>query len=98
MRARTGIQASAWGWAAIGTTAMSAIGYALQTALDHIPEPATIGWLVFYVLFIGDGFAALCTGIVAVLAGWNRGDRTLLFGVIAIAWVVLAQTIQSLWD
>lgn len=77
---------------------MSAIGFAVQTALDHISEPATIGWLVFYVLFIGDGLAALASGIVAVLTGRRRGDRTLLFGLIAIGWVVLAQTVQSLWD
>ena len=77
---------------------MSAIGYALQTALDYISEPATIGWLVFYVLFVGDGLAALATGIVAVVTGRKRGDRTLLFGLIAIGWVILAQTIQSLWD
>ncbi len=54
--------------------------------------------LVFFGLFEGAGIAGLLVGLIAVSTGWNRGDSTLRFGLIGIAWVMLAQTIQSLWD
>ncbi len=99
MRARAGsIKASRWGWIAIGLTVLSVIGYALQTILDYVPEPAVVGQFVFYGLFAANGIVGLLTGVVAVATGWRRDDSTLRFGLVAIAWVVVVQTIQSMWD
>jgi hypothetical protein len=90
--------ASAWGWIAVGATILSAFGYALQTLFDHVSVPDDVVRLVFYGLFEWDGVLALVAGIIAVWTGWNRNDWTLRLGLVAIAYVVLAQTIQSLWD
>ena len=91
-------EASAWGWIALGFTILSAVGYALQTLFDYVSVPDDAVRLVFYGLFEWDVLLALLTGIVAVWTGRNRHDWTLRFGLIAIAYVALAQTIQSLWD
>jgi hypothetical protein len=93
-----GINASRWGWTALGATVISAVGYAAQTALDYVSEPAFVGQIVFYGLFGGLAISGLLTGVVAVVTGWNRGDHTRRLGVLAIAYVTLAQAIQSLWD
>ena len=90
--------ATAWGWFALGFTILSALGYALQTLFDYVSVPEDAVRLVFYGLFEWDAVLALLTGVVAVLTGRNRHDWTLRLGVIAIAYVALAQTIQSLWD
>lgn len=92
-----------WGWIAISVTVLSAIGYACQTALDHVTIPAGLGGsdvprLVFFGFFEWDGILALATGTIAVVVGRNRNDLTLRFGIIAIGYVFLAQTIQLLWD
>jgi hypothetical protein len=92
------VEATAWGWIALGATILSAIGYALQTILDYVSAPDDVVLLVYFGLFEWDGVLALVAGIIAVWTGWNRNDWTLRLGVVAIAYVALAQTIQSLWD
>jgi hypothetical protein len=92
------INASPWGRAALGTTVVSAVGYATQTALDYVSKPDIIGQLVYFGLFAGFAIAAFVTGVVAVVTGRHRRDHTVRLGLIAIGYVVLAQTIQSLWD
>lgn len=90
--------ATAWGWIALGFTILSAAGYALQTLFDHVSVPDDVVSLVYFGLFEWDGVLALAAGVIAVWTGWNRNDWTLRLGLVAIAYVVLAQTIQSLWD
>jgi hypothetical protein len=92
------IEASPWGWIAFGAAVISAIGYALQTILDYVPDPALVDEIEFYGVFADFGIAALLTGIVAALTGWRSGDDTRRLGLVAIAYVVLVQTIQPLWD
>lgn len=99
IRSRAGsITASRWGWVAIGLMVASAIGYLIQLTLDHVSEPAAIGEFVFYGLFASSAIAGLVTGVVAVTTGWTREDSTLRFGLIAITWVIVVQTLQSVWD
>lgn len=83
---------------AFGAAGVSAIGYVVQTILDHVPEPALVGKIEFYGLFAGFALAALLAGIVAVVTGWRSADHTCRLGLVAIAYVVLVQAIQSLWD
>jgi hypothetical protein len=90
--------ANTWGWIALGAAFLSAVGYALQTIFDHLTVPDDVVRLVFYGFFEWDGLLALVAGIIAVSTGWNRNDWTFRLGVVAIAYVALAQTIQSLWD
>lgn len=90
--------ASPWGWTALGAVVISAVGYATQTILDYVPDPAIVGALVFFGLFAGFALVALFSGVIAVATGWKRTDHTLRFGLIGIGYVALAQTIQSLWD
>jgi hypothetical protein len=94
----TTVKASLWGWTALGATVVSAVGYATQTALDYVSKPDIVGQLVFYGFFGGFAIAALVTGIVAVVTGRHRRDHTVRLGLVAIGYVALAQTIQSLWD
>ena len=61
-------------------------------------EPALVGEIEFYGLFVGFACVALVAGAVAVITGRRRGDLTMRFGFIAVAYVLLAQLIQSLWD
>ncbi len=91
-------EATAWGWIALGLTILSAVGYALQTLFDYVSVPDDVVRLVYYGLFEWDGVLALLVGIIAVWTGRNRNDWTLRFGLIAVGYVALAQTIQSLWD
>jgi hypothetical protein len=93
-----GIHASPWGLIAFGAAVVSAIGYAVQTILDYVPEPAVVGEIEFYGLFAGFAIVALVAGIVAVITGWRKDDHTRSLGLVAIAYVVLVQTTQSLWD
>jgi hypothetical protein len=93
-----GIHASPWGLIAFGAAVVSAIGYAVQTILDYVPEPAVVGEIEFYGLFAGFAIVALVAGIVAVITGWRKVDHTRSLGLVAIAYVVLVQTTQSLWD
>jgi len=90
--------ASRWGWAALAATALSIVGFGIQSALDYVPEPSVIEWVVFYVLFVAAAVVGFVLGITAVETGWRRGDQTVLLGLIAIVWLVLAQIIQSAWD
>jgi hypothetical protein len=89
---------SQWGWIAAGATILSVVGYAVQTVLDHVDEPALIGEIEFYGLFVGFALVALIAGGVAVITGRKRGDLTMRLGFVAVAYVLLAQAIQSLWD
>lgn len=70
----------------------------MQITLDHVPATPTLADLVFFGVFEWDGLLGLGAGTVAILTGWRRRDATVLFGITAIVWVVLAQTTQSLWD
>jgi hypothetical protein len=90
--------ATAGGWIALGATTLSAVGYALQTLFDHMSVPAPVAELVFFGLFEWDGVLALLAGIIAVWTGWSRNDRKVWLGLVAVSYVVLAQTPQSLWD
>jgi hypothetical protein len=91
-------EATTWGWIALGATILSALGYVLQTVFDHVAVPADVASLVYFGLFEWDGVLALLAGIVAVWTGRNRNDWTLRLGLVAIVYVALAQTVQSLWD
>ncbi len=90
--------ASRWGWGAGVATAASAIGYGIQTILDHVDEPRLVGELEFYGLFVGCALGALALGAGAVLVGRRRADLTARLGFLALAYVLLVQLIQSLWD
>jgi hypothetical protein len=90
--------ASRLGWIAVGATVMSVIGYVVQTILDHVDEPALVGEIEFYGLFVGFAIVALIAGTAAVMRGRRRGDLTMRLGFIAVGYVLLAQAIQSLWD
>jgi hypothetical protein len=90
--------ASQWGWIAAGATILSVVGYAVQTVLDHVDEPAPVGEIEFYGLFVGFALVALIAGAVAAVTGRKRGDLTMSLGFIAVGYVLLAQVIQSLWD
>jgi len=92
--------ASAWGWAAVVATVVSAFGYALQTILDYVPAPPKFEFAEFWGLFAGDAVIAFLAGIVAVITGWRsrRHDATIAFGLIGIGWLLLAQAIQIVWD
>jgi len=90
--------ASRWRWIAGGATIASAVGYAVQARLDYVSKPALVGEIEFYGLFVGFACVALVAGAVAVITGRRRGDLTMRFGFIAVAYVLLAQLIQSLWD
>lgn len=92
------LKASAWGWIALASTVVSAIGYATQTILDYVPDPSIVGAAVYFGLFAGFALAALFSGVIAVVTGRKRADHTLRLGLLALAYVALAQTIQSLWD
>ena len=87
-----------WGAIAIAAAVLSAVGYACQTILDYVSLPADITRLVFFGFFEWDGLLALLTGTIAVLVGWKKDDATVRLGTIAIGYVILAQTIQILWD
>jgi len=89
---------TAGGWIALGATILSAVGYALQTLFDHVSVPAGVAELVFFGVFEWDGVIALLAGIIAVWTGWSRNDWTVWLGLVAVSYVVLAQTAQSLWD
>ena len=91
-------EASVWGWLALAAATVSVAGYLTQIALDHTPPVGIIDNAVFFGLFEGTGLLGLATGLVALATGWKRSDSTMRFGIIAVAWVILAQTIQSLWD
>ncbi len=93
-----GIEASSWGWSAAVAAVVSVLGFAAQTALDHISAPAVFAEFVFFGLFYGAAIVGCVLGIVAVTIGRRRGDWTLTLGVIGITWLLVAQTIQSLWD
>lgn len=93
-----GLRGLPWGLIALVTTILSAVGYALQTLLDIVHLPSDLTQLVFFGFFEWDGILALIAGCVAVVAGRKTNDWTFRFGLIAIGYVVMAQTIQLLWD
>jgi drug/metabolite transporter (DMT)-like permease len=90
--------ASIWARLAALGTVVSAVGYVVQTILDHVYAPPLVGQLEFYGIFIGAGFFALLTGVIAILTGRRRSDLTMSLGFLAVAYVLLAQLTQSLWD
>jgi hypothetical protein len=92
------INVSPWAWIAIGATAVSLLGYVVQTILDYVPVPAIVAELEFYGDFAGFGLIALVAGVVSIATGWHHSKHTVRVGFIAIAYVALAQLIQSLWD
>jgi hypothetical protein len=91
-------RASPLAWLAIAAAIVSALGYVVQTILDHVYAPPRVGLLEFYGAFIGAGALALLTGCAASLLGLRRNDLTLSLGFIAVAYVLFAQLTQSLWD
>ena len=93
-----GIEASRAGWIALGAAVISAAGYVIQTILDYVSEPAVVGKIEYWGLFYGFAALALLAGTASVLTGLKRSDSTLRLGLVAIAYVALVQTIQSLWD
>lgn len=95
---RGGTRASRSGWIAIRAAVVSALGYIVQIILDFIPRAGIFGAIVYFGVFGAGAILALLSGAAAVVIGRKRRDSTLRFGVIAIGYVVLVQTIQSLWD
>jgi hypothetical protein len=95
---RSGTRASRLGWIAIRATVVSALGYIVQIILDFVPSASIVGAIVYFGIFGAGAILALLSGAGAVVIGRKRRDSTLRFGLIAIAYVVLVQTIQSLWD
>ena len=93
-----GRTASCWGWIAASATTLSGIGYAVQTLFDHVDVQWILGEIEFYGLFVVSAVVALIAGVFAVGTGRKRGDLTMRLGFIAVAYVVLAQLTQSLWD
>jgi len=91
--------ASAWGWAAVAATLVSAVGLGLVTILDSMRTSAELALDVFWDLFIGDAVIAFVVGIVAALTAWRsrRHDATLRFGLLGVVWLVLAQSIHLVW-
>jgi hypothetical protein len=92
------IEASPWGWIALGAVGVSIVGYVVQSIFDYVPAPAVVGRLAFYGLFAGPAVVALVAGGIAVVTGWKRHNHSVPFGFVGLAYFVLAQTIQSLWD
>jgi hypothetical protein len=86
------------GWIAIRAAVVSALGYIVQIILDFVPRAGKFGAIVYFGVFGAGAILALLSGAAAVVIGRKRRDSTLRLGVIAIAYVVLVQTIQSLWD
>ena len=90
--------ASPWAWVAVAATLVSALGYVVQTIFDHVLVPPIVARDEFYGAFIGPGCLALLSGAIACVVGRHRSDLTLSLGFIAVAYVVLVQLMQSLWD
>jgi len=91
-------RASPWGWVALLAAFVSALGYIVQTIFDHVTVTPLVARDEYYGAFIGVGSLALLAGGVASLVGRHRSDLTMSFGFIAIAYVLIAQLTQSLWD
>jgi hypothetical protein len=96
--AHRGERFPAWGWIAIRATVISALGYIIQIILDFVPSSGVFGAIVYYGIFASGAILALLSGAAAVAVGWRRRDSNLRLGLIAIGYVLLVQTIQSLWD
>jgi hypothetical protein len=96
---RRRIHASAWGWAAVAATLVSAVGLVLLTIVDSVRTSAVLSLDVFWGLFTGDAVIAFLAGTVAVLTAWRsrRHDATLRFGLVGVAWLILAQSIEMIW-
>jgi hypothetical protein len=95
---RTSGRGAHLGRIAILATVVSALGYVAQIILDFVPGAGVFGAVVYFGVFRAWGILALLSGAAAVVIGWKWHDSNVRFGVIAIAYVVLVQTIQSLWD
>ena len=95
---RGNTKASIWGWIAVGAAVVSIVGYVVQSIFDYVTAPAIVGQLAFYGLYGGPAVVALVAGGIALVTGWSRDDSTVRFGVVGVAYFVLAQTVQSLWD
>jgi hypothetical protein len=90
--------ASPWGWLAVAAMVVSALGYIVQTVLDHVYAPPIVGRLEFYGAFVAFACLALLTGATATVVGRRRSDLTLSLAFVALAYVLFAQVTQSLWD
>jgi hypothetical protein len=92
--------ASRWGWAAALAAGASVCGFALQTILDHVPAPADFKFAEFWGLFAGNAIIGFIAGLVAILLAWRtkRRDATITFGLIGVAWLLLAQGIRLVWN
>jgi hypothetical protein len=99
-RLNTHFNASAWGWAAVVAAAVSVFGFGLQTLLDVVPAPSDFKFAEFWGLFAGDAVLGFAAGLVAILLAWrtHRRDATITFGVIGVAWLLLAQAILLVWN
>lgn len=91
-------RASPWAWVALAAALVSALGYVVQTIFDHVFVPPVVARDEFYGAFIAPGCLALLSGAAASIVGRGRSDLTLSLGFIAVAYVLLAQLAQSLWD
>jgi hypothetical protein len=96
---RRKVQRSIWATAALTAVAVSAFGYILQLLLDFTSKvPAVVGAVFFFAVFGGGAIAALLLGIAALVVGRGRRAATTTAGLVAVGYVILMQTIQSVWD
>ena len=80
------------------TAVLSLLGYVIQTIFDHVTVPHLLAEVEFYALFTGFAAAALVSGAMALIFGWQRRDLTVSLGFLSLAYVLAAQLTQSLWD
>ena len=73
---------------------MTEVPQTLSWPFDYESVPARVAELVFFGVFAWDGTLALLAGIIAVWTGWRRDDWTAWLGLVAISYVVLAQSAQ----
>lgn len=91
---------TSWGRAAAVAAAVSIVGYALQTILDFVPAPHAFKFAEFWGLFAGSAVVGFLAGAVALFQERKAGrwNATLVCGLAGVGWLVLAQTIQLLWN
>jgi hypothetical protein len=96
---RRKVERSGWATAALTAVAVSTVGYIVQLLLDFTSKvPAIAGAVFFFAVFGGGAIAALLLGIGAVVIGRGRRGPTTTAGLVAVGYVILMQTIQSVWD
>jgi hypothetical protein len=89
-----------WGRAAALAVAVSLLGYAIQFLFDHVAAPGWFKAVEFWGLFYATAVIAFLVGSIAAVQGWRLGRRnsTLVWGLVAVAWLVVVQTIQFALD